>query len=108
MTSTLERYFKDMKTENVKAHLDFLEEQMNEANDQWKLQCSYYKTKGWNNLPEWEQETAEVNCEKRRQFWFMQKEITYKNWTDFSMLLDKTDFWKEWSAIQVENRKQFK
>ena len=108
MTSTIENYFENLDTLNVKEQLDFLEEKYNEANDQWKSQCEYYKVEGWLQLPEWERETAISNCNKRRHFWFMQKEIAYKNWNEFSMFLETTDFWRNWSDLQVENRKQFK
>lgn len=92
MTPTLDRYYENMKTENVKKQLDFLAQQMNEATEQWKLHCQFYKA-GFDKLPSWEQESAEKNCEERRQFWFMQKEIAYKNWNEFSLMLDKKNFW---------------
>ena len=92
MKTTLDRYYKDMKIGNLKKQLDFLKGKYEEANDQWKLHCNYYKA-GFDKLEEWEQEKAEKNCDERRQFWFMQKEITYDNWNKFSLMLDEKNFW---------------
>ena len=103
MTANIERNYNNLTTANIKAQLDFLEEQMNEAHDQWKLHCNYYKA-GFNNLPEWEQDKAKFNCDKRRQFWFMQKEMTYNNWEQFSRFLDTTDFWARWKDMQEANK----
>jgi len=103
MTTNLERYYENLTTPNLKAQLDFLEEQYNEAHDQWKLHCQFYKA-GFDKLPEWEQDKARFNCDKRRQFWFMQKEVTYKNYEDFSDFLNRTDFWTLWKELQEANK----
>ncbi|ANS03406.1 hypothetical protein [uncultured Mediterranean phage uvDeep-CGR2-KM19-C269] len=92
MTSTLNHYYENMTISNLKKQLDFLKEQYEEANDQWKLHCDFMK-KGFDHLPEWEQETANKGGNDRRQFWFMQKEITYNNWNEFSKFLDEKNFW---------------
>lgn len=92
MTSILEHNYDNMTIANLKAQLEFLLNQYEEANDQWKLHCDIVK-KGFKHLPEWEQVGAYQGSNNRRQFWFMQKEIAYKNWSEFSAMLDKKDFW---------------
>jgi hypothetical protein len=92
MTTTLDRYYHNMTIGSIKKQLDFLKEQYEEANDQWKIHCEDVKA-GFKHLPEWERVGAYQGSNDRRQFWFMQKEITYDNWNKFSEMLDEKNFW---------------
>jgi len=99
MTTNIERYYENMTLPNLKMQLDHLESEWCEATDQWKLYCGYYKN-GFNKLPEWEQDKARHNCDNRRQFWFLQKEIAFQNYNDFSELLERRDFWTQWNEMK--------
>jgi len=92
MTTTLDRYYENMTISNIKKQLEFLKEQYEKANEQWKTHCSIVKA-GFKHLPDWERVKAYQNANDRRQFWFMQKEITYDNWNKFSEMLDDKNFW---------------
>jgi hypothetical protein len=92
MTSNLDRYYDNMTIGNIEKQLDFLKEQYEEANDQWKSHCALVKA-GFKHYPEWERVIAYQNANDRRQFWFMQKEISYDNWNKFSEMLDEKNFW---------------
>ena len=76
--TNLKRNLDNLPKDTLCEFHDELWKDYTDANEQWKHYCELGK-KGFDHLPEWEQETAEKNCTRRRHFWYLRQECAWNS-----------------------------
>ena len=94
MTPTLNQYYNNMSHDALLMMLEDLHEAYKESDDQWKGFCEECKA-GFDSYNEWERDAVETNTNRRRQYFFMKKEVDYKNWEEFSNFLIEKGFYNK-------------
>jgi len=86
MTPTIEMNIDNLSDDAIVMMLEDLHQAYNDSNEQWKGFCEECKA-GFDSYSEWERKDVEKGTQLRRQYFFLKKEVDYKNWDEFSNYL---------------------
>jgi len=86
MTPTIKQYISNLSDESIEMMLEDLHEAYISSTEQWEGFCEECKV-GFDSYSEWERKDVEKGTQMRRQYFFLKKEVDYKNWDEFTNFL---------------------